>query len=344
MQYSKTNPNTSSSPLSWLAQLPKVELHLHLEGSLEPQMLFDLAIRNHIKLPYENVSAVKEAFQFTQLQDFLDIYYQAAQVLITEQDFYDLTWAYLLKCKEQNVYHVEPFFDPQTHTDRGIDFATVINGIDRALKDGQEKLGISSELIMCFLRHLSEEQAFSTLTLATAHIDKIKAVGLDSSENGHPPEKFSRVFAKARELGLLTVAHAGEEGPADYIWTAIKDLGVSRVDHGVNAIHDQGLIDYLKESQMPLTICPLSNTKLKVFKDMSEHNILELLALGVCVTVNSDDPSYFGGYMTENFEALANSLNMNQSQAKKLVENSIVASFCSEQRKQQLFALLHRYV
>ena len=344
MQYSKTNPNTSSSPLSWLAQLPKVELHLHLEGSLEPQMLFDLAIRNHIKLPYENVSAVKEAFQFTQLQDFLDIYYQAAQVLITEQDFYDLTWAYLLKCKEQNVYHVEPFFDPQTHTDRGIDFATVINGIDRALKDGQEKLGISSELIMCFLRHLSEEQAFSTLTLATAHIDKIKAVGLDSSENGHPPEKFSRVFAKARELGLLTVAHAGEEGPADYIWTAIKDLGVSRVDHGVNAIHDQGLIDYLKESQMPLTICPLSNTKLKVFKDMSEHNILELLALGVCVTVNSDDPSYFGGYMTENFEALANSLNMNQSQAKQLVENSIVASFCSEQRKQQLFALLHRYV
>jgi len=344
MQYSKTKPNTSSSPLSWLAQLPKVELHVHLEGSLEPQMLFDLAIRNHIKLPYENVSAVKEAFQFTQLQDFLDIYYQAAQVLITEQDFYDLTWAYLLKCKEQNVYHVEPFFDPQTHTDRGIDFATVINGIDRALKDGQEKLGISSELIMCFLRHLSEDQAFSTLTLATAHIDKIKAVGLDSAENGHPPEKFSRVFAKARELGLLTVAHAGEEGPADYIWTAIKDLGVSRVDHGVNAIHDPRLIDYLKESQMPLTVCPLSNTKLKVFKEMSEHNILELLALGVCVTVNSDDPSYFGGYMTENFEALANSLNMNQSQAKKLVENSIVASFCSEQRKQQLFALLHRYV
>ena len=344
MQYSKTKPNRSSSPLSWLAQLPKVELHVHLEGSLEPQMLFDLAIRNHIKLPYENVSAVKEAFQFTQLQDFLDIYYQAAQVLITEQDFYDLTWAYLLKCKEQNVYHVEPFFDPQTHTDRGIDFATVINGIDRALKDGQEKLGISSELIMCFLRHLSEDQAFSTLTLATAHIDKIKAVGLDSAENGHPPEKFSRVFAKARELGLLTVAHAGEEGPADYIWTAIKDLEVSRVDHGVNAIHDPRLIDYLKESQMPLTVCPLSNTKLKVFKEMSEHNILELLALGVCVTVNSDDPSYFGGYMTENFEALANSLNMNQSQAKKLVENSIVASFCSEQRKQQLFALLHRYV
>ena len=344
MQNSKTNPEISSSPLSWLAQLPKVELHLHLEGSLEPQMLFDLATRNHVKLPYENVNAVKKAFQFTQLQDFLDIYYQAAQVLLTEQDFYDLTWAYLLKCKEQNVHHVEPFFDPQTHTDRGIDFATVINGIDRALKDGKQKLGISSELIMCFLRHLSEEQAFSTLALAIAHLDKIKAVGLDSSENGHPPEKFSRVFAKARELGLLTVAHAGEEGPADYIWTAINDLKVSRVDHGVNAIHDPRLIDYLKESQMPLTVCPLSNTKLKVFTDMSEHNILDLLALGVCVTVNSDDPSYFGGYMTENFEALASSLNMNQEQARKLVENSIVASFCSEHRKQQLFALLHRYV
>lgn len=344
MLHSKTNTGIHVNSLSWLAQLPKVELHLHLEGSLEPQMLFDLASRNHIKLPYENVNAVKKAFQFTQLQDFLDIYYQAAQVLITEQDFYDLTWAYLLKCKEQNVHHVEPFFDPQTHTERGISFATVINGIDRALKDGNQKLGISSELIMCFLRHLSEEQAFSTLTLAIEHVDKIKAVGLDSSESGHPPEKFSRIFAKARELGLLTVAHAGEEGPADYIWTAINDLQVSRVDHGVNAIHDPRLIDYLKESQMPLTVCPLSNTKLKVFNDMREHNILDLLALGVCVTVNSDDPSYFGGYMTENFEALASSLNMNQAQARKLVENSIVGSFCSEHRKQQLFALLHRYV
>jgi len=344
MLHSQLTPKHCSNPLSWLSQLPKVELHLHLEGSLEPQMLFDLAVRNHIKLPYENVSAVKKAFQFTQLQDFLDIYYQAAQVLITEQDFYDLTWAYLLKCKEQNVYHVEPFFDPQTHTERGIAFSTVIIGITAALEDAEKQLGISSELIMCFLRHLSEEEAFATLTLAEPYLDKIKAVGLDSSEKGHPPEKFSRVFAKARQLGLLTVAHAGEEGPAEYIWTAINDLKVARVDHGVNAIHDPKLIDYLKESQMPLTVCPLSNTKLKVFADMSEHTILDLLKLGVCVTVNSDDPSYFGGYMTENFEALATSLNMNQEQARKLVENSIVASFCSEHRKQQLFALLHRYV
>ena len=344
MLHSKLNPEHCSSPLSWLSQLPKVELHLHLEGSLEPQMLFDLAVRNHVKLPYENVSAVKKAFQFTKLQDFLDIYYQAAKVLVTEQDFYDLTWAYLLKCKEQNVYHVEPFFDPQTHTERGIAFSTVIAGITAALEDAEEQLGISSELIMCFLRHLSEEEAFATLTLAEPYLDKIKAVGLDSSEKGHPPEKFSRVFARARQLGLLTVAHAGEEGPVEYIWTAINDLKVARVDHGVNAIHDPNLIDYLKESQMPLTVCPLSNTKLKVFADMSEHTILDLLKLGVCVTVNSDDPSYFGGYMTENFEALATSLNMNQDQARKLVENSIMASFCSEHRKQQLFALLHRYV
>jgi len=334
----------SMHSLSWLAQLPKVELHLHLEGSLEPQMLFDLSVRNQVKLPYKNVNEISNAFQFTQLQDFLDIYYQAANVLVTEQDFYDLTWAYLLKCQEQNVLHVEPFFDPQTHTARGISFTTVINGIDRALKDGQQKLGISSELIMCFLRHLSEENAFSTLALARDHLSKIKAVGLDSSELGHPPEKFSRVFAKARELGLLTVAHAGEEGPADYIWSAINELKVSRVDHGVNAINDAQLIAYLKETQMPLTVCPLSNTKLKVFENMSKHNILELLALGVCVTVSSDDPSYFGGYMTENFEALASALNMDQQQARKLVENSISASFCDDHRKQQLFALLNRYV
>ncbi|RBW43188.1 adenosine deaminase [Psychromonas sp. B3M02] len=342
---SNSIPQTESAPVSssWLNQLPKVELHLHLEGSLEPQMLFDLAVRNHVALPYANVKEVTQAFQFTQLQDFLDIYYQAAQVLVTEQDFYDLTWAYLEKCKAQNVLHVEPFFDPQTHTDRGIDFATVINGIDRALTDGQEKLGISSELIMCFLRHLDEESAFATLAQAMPFLDKVKGVGLDSSELGHPPEKFSRVFAKARELGLLTVAHAGEEGPAEYIWTAINDLKVSRVDHGVAAIQDPELITYLQQTQMPLTVCPLSNTKLKVFEHMQQHNILELLALDICVTVNSDDPSYFGGYMTENFEALADALELNQAQAIKLVENSIVASFCSEERKQEMAQILNSY-
>jgi len=223
MPNSTTQINNSSPLSSWLTQLPKIELHLHLEGSLEPQMLFDLAVRNNVDLPYVNVQEVTKAFQFTQLQDFLDIYYQAAQVLVTEQDFYDLTWAYLLKCKEQNVLHVEPFFDPQTHTDRGVAFSTVINGIDRALTDGKEKLGISSELIMCFLRHLDEKSAFETLDQAMPYLAKLKGVGLDSSELGHPPEKFSRVFAKARELGLLTVAHAGEEGPAEFIWTAIND-------------------------------------------------------------------------------------------------------------------------
>ncbi|MEG3755335.1 adenosine deaminase [Psychromonas arctica] len=343
MPNSTTQTNNSSPLSSWLTQLPKIELHLHLEGSLEPQMLFDLAVRNNVDLPYVNVQEVTKAFQFTQLQDFLDIYYQAAQVLVTEQDFYDLTWAYLLKCKEQNVLHVEPFFDPQTHTDRGVAFSTVINGIDQALTDGKEKLGISSELIMCFLRHLDEKSAFETLEQAMPFLAKLKGVGLDSSELGHPPEKFSRVFAKARELGLLTVAHAGEEGPAEFIWTAINDLKVSRVDHGVNAIQDPELITYLRQTQMPLTVCPLSNTKLKVFEHMQQHNILDLLALDICVTVNSDDPSYFGGYMTENFEALAQALDLNQTQAIKLVQNSITASFCDEQRKQELTKILNDY-
>ena len=222
----------------WLNRLPKVELHLHLEGSLEPKLMFALAQRNQVELPFKSVEEVRAAYEFSNLQDFLDIYYQGANVLIHEQDFYDLTWAYLEKCKEQNVVHVEPFFDPQTHTDRGIDFEVVINGISKALKDAEEKLGISSQLIMCFLRHLSEEAAFDTLEMATPYLDSIIGVGLDSSEQGHPPEKFSRVFAKARELGLKTVAHAGEEGPAEYVWTALDDLQVSRVDHGVRSIDD----------------------------------------------------------------------------------------------------------
>ncbi len=320
----------------WLNSLPKIELHLHLEGSLEPELMFELAKRNGIQLPFDNVEAVRQAYQFSNLQDFLDIYYQGARVLITEQDFYDLSWAYLQKCHRQNVIHVEPFFDPQTHTDRGVEFATVINGISRALKDAQQELGISSELILCFLRHLSEEQAFQTLQQAEPFLDQMIAVGLDSSEQGHPPEKFSRVFSRARELGLLTVAHAGEEGPADYIWTSIKDLQVSRIDHGVRAIEDQKLMQHLIETRMPLTVCPLSNTKLRVFDDMSQHNILEMLELGICVTVNSDDPAYFGGYMTENFIALAESLDMKEEQAKQLVLNSIEASFADDSRKQAM--------
>ena len=261
----------------WLNKLPKVELHLHLEGSLEPELMFELAQRNNIDLPFDTVEQVHRAYAFSSLQDFLDIYYQGAGVLQVEQDFYDLTWAYLIKCHQQNVVHVEPFFDPQTHTDRGVSFETVINGISKALKDGEAQLGITSRLIMCFLRHLSEEAAFDTLTQAEPFLDRIIGVGLDSSEKGHPPEKFSRVFAKSRELDLLTVAHAGEEGPAEYIWTAINDLKVSRIDHGVHATDDPELMAYLIETKLPLTVCPLSNVKLCVFNDMSQHNILGML-------------------------------------------------------------------
>jgi adenosine deaminase len=327
----------------WLNQLPKIELHLHLEGSLEPELMFELAKRNNISIPFKTVEQVRNAYQFSNLQDFLDIYYQGANVLLVEQDFYDLTWAYLLKCQQQNVIHIEPFFDPQMHTDRGIAFETVINGITRALNDGANKLGISSELIMCFLRHLNEEDAFTTLDQAWPYLDKIKAVGLDSSEFGYPPEKFSRVFAKARELGLLTVAHAGEEGPAGYIWTALNDLHVSRIDHGVNAIDDKLLMAKLIKTQVPLTVCPLSNTKLKVFADMSQHNIFEMLEQGVCVTVNSDDPAYFGGYMTENFVALAESFSITKQQVKQLVLNSINGSFVSDSRKQAMRKILENY-
>ena len=324
----------------WLNALPKVELHMHLEGSLEPEKMFELAQRNNIDLPFGSVDELRQAYAFSNLQDFLDIYYQGASVLRVEQDFYDLTWAYLEMCRQQNVVHVEPFFDPQTHTDRGISFETVINGITRALKDGETQLGISSGLIMCFLRHLDEEAAFSTLARAEAYLDQIIAVGLDSSEKDHPPEKFSRVFARAREMGLLTVAHAGEEGPAGYVWAAINDLKVSRIDHGVRSSDDPELMTHLVETRLPLTVCPLSNTKLGVFDDMSQHNILEMLDSGVCVTVNSDDPAYFGGYMTENFEALALALGMTGQQARQLVLNSIEASFADEARKAQIQKLL----
>lgn len=329
----------TSITYDWFNRLPKVELHIHLEGSLEPELMFELAQRNGVPLKFNSAEDVRRAYAFTNLQDFLDIYYQAANVLLHEQDFYDMTWTYLQKCHEQNVVHVEPFFDPQTHTDRGVSFASVIKGISRALDDADKQLGISSKLIMCFLRHLSEEQAFDTLAQAEPFLHFISAVGLDSSEQGHPPEKFSRVFAKARELGLLTVAHAGEEGPAEYIWTAIKDLKVSRIDHGVRATDDPQLIEYLIQHKIPLTVCPLSNTRLCVFDDMAQHTILEMLEQGVCVTVNSDDPAYFGGYMTENFVALAQSLNMTEQQAIALAKNSVDASFASEQRKQAILDL-----
>ncbi|MCQ4288104.1 adenosine deaminase [Pseudomonas stutzeri] len=309
----------------WLNALPKAELHLHLEGSLEPELLFRLAERNKIALPWGDVDALRSAYAFGNLQEFLDLYYAGADVLRTEQDFYDLTWAYLQKCEEQNVVHTEPFFDPQTHTDRGIPFEVAMRGISEALADGRELLGISSGLILSFLRHLPEEAAFKTLEEAMPFRDAFFAVGLDSSEMGHPPSKFERVFAKARAEGFLAVAHAGEEGPPQYIWEALDLLKVSRIDHGVRAAEDPKLIERLIEQQIPLTVCPLSNTKLCVFDDMSQHNILQLLEQGVKVTVNSDDPAYFGGYVTENFMALHESLGMTEEQARRLAQNSLDA-------------------
>ncbi|WDE14504.1 adenosine deaminase [Thalassomonas haliotis] len=330
--------------IDFLAKMPKAELHLHIEGSLEPELMFELAQRNNIPLPYASLDEVRLAYQFESLQDFLDIYYASAAVLITEQDFYDLTWAYLKKCAEQNVVHSEIFFDPQTHTQRGISFKTVIHGISRALADGKSQLGISSLLIMCFLRHLSAEEAMQTLVEAAPYKGQLAGVGLDSSELGHPPEKFTEVFAMAAEMDLPAVAHAGEEGPAEYIWNALKLLKVKRIDHGVRCVEDPELVAILRDKQIPLTVCPLSNTKLKVFEQMSQHNILGLLEQGLNVTVNSDDPAYFGGYINENFIALYRALAMSQPQAVKLAQNSFNASFLTDKEKQVLLARLDDFI
>ena len=310
---------------AWLTALPKAELHLHLEGALEPELMFALARRNNIELPWADVEALRQAYSFNNLQEFLDLYYQGANVLRTEQDFYDLTWAYLQKCHAQGVVHVEPFFDPQTHTERAIPFEAAITGISTALRDGRAQLGITGGLILSFLRHLSEEEAFQTLQQAMPFRDQFFAVGLDSSEKGHPPSKFERVFAKARAEGFLAVAHAGEEGPPEYIWQALDLLKVNRIDHGVRAAEDPDLLDRLADEQVPLTVCPLSNIKLCVFPDMAQHNILELLERGLNVTVNSDDPAYFGGYVLENFTALRDSLGMTEDQARRLALNSMNA-------------------
>ncbi|NLS11767.1 adenosine deaminase [Vibrio sp. SM6] len=319
------NPNITT--------LPKVELHLHIEGTLEPELMFELATRNHIALPYHSPEALRKAYQFDDLQSFLDLYYQGANALITEQDFYDLTWAYLLRCAEDNVIHTEIFFDPQTHTDRGIDFDTVINGIHRALIDGERQLGISFGIIACFLRHLSQESAFETLTSVLQHQDKIIGVGLDSSEVGHPPQKFQQVFDQAKASGLYTVAHAGEEGPAQNISDSIELLHVSRIDHGVRCTEDPELVDMLIQTQMPLTVCPLSNLKLKVFDEMTQHNLVTLLDKGVAVTINSDDPAYFGGYMNANFAAVDEAFKLTNPQLAKLSLNAINASFIDEPTK-----------
>ncbi|ELM6621197.1 adenosine deaminase [Vibrio fluvialis] len=325
----------------FIQQLPKVELHLHIEGSLEPELMFDLAQRNQIAIPFSSPDEVRAAYQFSNLQSFLDIYYQGANVLIHEQDFFDLTWAYLLRCQQDNVMHTEIFFDPQTHTARGIAFETVINGITQALEKGQQELGISSQLIMCFLRHLSEADAMLTLQQALPYKDKIIGVGLDSSEQGHPPEKFQQVFRQAREAGFIAVAHAGEEGPALNIRNAIDLLGVQRVDHGVRCVEDAALVQELKQTRMPLTVCPLSNLKLKVFTEMEQHNIVDLLRQGLCVTINSDDPAYFGGYMTDNFMAVADAHPMSHQELAQFTLNAIEASFISAEDKARMSAKVH---
>ncbi len=321
---------------SWLESLPKVELHLHLEGSLEPEHMFVLAKKNGVKLPYATIEDLYSAYSFNNLQQFLDIYYAGASVLLTAADFYDLTWRYLLKCKSQNVVHVEPFFDPQTHTERGLDFGVAISGISRALNDGALMLGISSKLILCVLRHLSEDEALETLKEAIPYLDLIHGVGLDSSEQGNPPEKFSRFYEEAHRLGLKCVAHAGEEGPAAYITTALDLLKVDRIDHGVAAIKDEALMQRLAKEQMPLTVCPLSNTALAVYEKMEDHPLLKMLDAGVCVMVNSDDPAYFGGYMNENFAAINTALHPTKVQIKQLLLNGIQASFLSACEKEKL--------
>ena len=327
----------------FIQNLPKAELHLHIEGTLEPEMMFELAQHNKIDLPYKSVSEVKEAYNFEDLKSFLDIYYQGSKVLQTERDFYDLTWAYLQKAAEQNVRHTEIFFDPQTHTERGIAFETVYQGIYRALQDGKDKLGISSQLILSFLRHLTQERAFATLEQALPYKDTMVGVGLDSAEQGNPPSKFKEVFAKAQAEGFLTVAHAGEEGPPEYIWEAINLLNVSRIDHGVRSMEDPDLLDYLTDKQIPLTVCPLSNVELNVFDSMTEHNLKELLQQGICVTVNSDDPAYFGGYVAENYQAAQSALDLTEKELYQIAKNSFQASFLPPETKFKLIAELDEY-
>ena len=317
-----------------LRAMPKTELHMHIEGSLEPELIFQMAKRNQVQIPYSSVDVLRAAYAFTDLQSFLDIYYAGASVLLQEPDFYDMAWAYFLKAQADNVVHAELFFDPQTHTARQVPMATVINGLHRACEDAHTKLGISASLIMCFLRHLSEEEALQTLEQAKPYLDKIIGVGLDSSERGHPPEKFELVFAQARALGLRVVAHAGEEGPPAYIWGALDVLKAERIDHGVQAIHDAALMKRLAQERIPLTVCPLSNQKLCVFPNLADHNLGEMLDQGLCVMLNSDDPAYFGGYLNDNFLQTFAALPLTAAHAYQLACNSFEASFVPEAHKQ----------
>ena len=323
------------SLLEFIKKSPKAELHLHIEGTLEPEQMFALAKRNNIQIPFKNINEAKEAYNFSNLESFLKTYYEGAKVLIKEQDFFDLTWAYALKCKEDNIVHTEIFFDPQTHTDRGISFDIVINGIYKALQKAEKEFGLSFKIIMCFLRHLDEEEGFKILDQALAHKDKIYGVGLDSSEMGNPPSKFEKLFKKAEENNFITVAHAGEEGPPEYMWEALNLLNVKRIDHGIQCLKDEKLVEKLSKNQIPLTVCPLSNIKLRVFNKLEEHNLKKMLDKKLMVMVNSDDPAYFGGYLNKNLIETQAALNLSKDEVKTLLVNSFKSSFLNEEQKKE---------
>ena len=323
------------SLLEFIKKSPKAELHLHIEGTLEPEQMFALAKRNNIQIPFKNINEAKKAYNFSNLESFLKIYYEGAKVLVNEQDFFDLTWAYALKCKEDNIVHAEIFFDPQTHTDRGISFDVVINGIYKALQKAQKEFGLSFKIIMCFLRHLDEKEGFKVLEQALAHKDKIYGVGLDSSETDNPPNKYEKLFKKAIKYGFITVAHAGEEGPPEYIWEALNLLNVKRIDHGVQCLKDEKLVEKLSENQIPLTVCPLSNIKLRVFNKLEDHSLKKMLDKKLMVMVNSDDPAYFGGYLNQNLIETQAALNLSKNEVKTLLINSFKSSFLSEEKKKE---------
>jgi adenosine deaminase len=325
-------------------RIPKAELHIHIEGSLEPALIFALAQRNGVALPYASVEALRAAYAFTDLQSFLDIYYAGASVLLHEADFFDMAWAYLQRAHADNVVHTEIFFDPQTHTARGVPMATVVHGLKRACDRAQAELGLSSHLILCFLRHLSEDDALATLEAALPLREHFIGVGLDSSEQGHPPEKFANVFARCRALGLRVVAHAGEEGPPDYIWQALDVLRAERIDHGVRCLEDAALVARLAAERVPLTVCPLSNLKLCVVTDLADHPMKRLLNAGLCATVNSDDPAYFGGYLNENFVQTVQALGLTEADVVQLARNSFEASFLCDEHRAELLRKLERCV
>lgn len=325
--------NNFNSIMEFINKTPKTELHLHIEGSLEPELMFKLSKRNKVEIPFKSIDEIKLAYNFTDLDSFLKIYYEGSNVLINEEDFFDLTWEYILRCKKDNIVHTEIFFDPQSHIPRGINFDTVINGIHKALRRANIEFGITSKIIMCFLRHLDEEQCFEVLNHAVRHKDKIIGVGLDSSEKGNPPQKFKNLFEAAIKEGFLTVAHAGEEGPPEYIWDSLNLLKVKRIDHGVQCLKDDKLVEKLKQNYIPLTVCPLSNIKLCVFDKLENHNLKKMLDKGLRVMVNSDDPAYFGGYLNANLIETSKALNLSLDDVKILIQNSFKSSFLDEKTK-----------